>query len=343
MTLLLLFGGRSGEHAVSLRSAAFVLTRLTEMQIKVYTVGVESDGGLWLYRGDGVHLTAEDWPKEREKVSLCYDGKTHLSTEAGEELHFDAVFPLIHGLYGEDGALQGALEIAGIPYIGCGPLSSALCMHKPMAKQLASAAGVPVLPFLCFSSASSDWEKAVESVEKNFPYPVFVKPASGGSSVGAGMAKTGEELRAALSAAALADRGGEAMVEPFVRMRETEVAVLERDGVLFVSEAGEVEPGAPFYDYAAKYLTQTAKTHVPARLPPEVREKARAYAAKVFRAFSCRQMARVDFFADASGKIVFNEVNTLPGFTSISLYPRLLSAGGIDAVKALVESLDRGV
>lgn len=349
MTVLLLFGGRSGEHDVSLRSAAYVLTRLAEMQTSVYAVGVERDGTLWLYRGDGAHLTAADWPRNRERVTLCYDGKARLLSRAGEELAFDAVFPLIHGRYGEDGALQGLLTLAGVPYVGCGILSSALCMYKPMAKRLAAAGGIPVLPWLCFRLAGGEGTEeaglhaALRKTEEAFSYPVFVKPASGGSSVGAASADTREELLAALSRAAAADTAGEAMVEPFVHMREIEVAVLEKDGALLLPDAGEIDPAAPFYDYAAKYLTHRAKAYLPARLPQNLRDEVRSLAAEVFRLFGCRQMARVDFFADESGKIYFNEVNTVPGFTAESLYPRLLSAAGVDAVQALTESLDRGI
>lgn len=343
MRLLLLFGGKSSEHDVSVRSAAWVLSRLTKMQRKVVTVGVGQDGSLWLYTGASP-LACGVWQTGCQRLSLCYTGVEApylVLAQTGERLYFDAVFSLLHGGTGENGALQGMLDILGVPYIGSGVLSSAIGMHKPTAKQLAAAVGIPVLPH-CLVSVDDVLPpllaQTVKRVEQKLPYPVFVKPTEGGSSIGACPADCSEALAGALVRAADV---GDAMVEPMVSLCEVSVALWETEDGLMASEVGQISVAGDFFDYTAKYLTEGEHLLLPARLPSKMREDMACVAKRLFVLFGCRHMARMDFFAGENGEFYFNEVNTLPGFTADSLFPKLLAAAGEDGVRAVLSCLDR--
>ncbi|MCQ2385928.1 MAG: D-alanine--D-alanine ligase [Clostridia bacterium] len=332
-SLLLIFGGRSGEHEVSVRSAAHLYGRLTAHNVYVYPLYVAKNGKLFRYGGS---FTGSGIPEKKElhPVSLIADGeKARLSEPFRKPFYPDAAFPVIHGTYGEDGVLQGLLTALRLPFVGCDTLSSALGMHKGVAKTLCLSKGIPACPFLTASDPSRDAEEA----EKNFSYPLVVKPASSGSSLGVSQAEDRQSLVLALQNALTFSP--EAIIEPFLTAREIEVGVMEKDGKLIVSLPGEVEaPGV--YDYDTKYRLSTAKTLVPAPLSPSRTEEVQSLALNVFRALHCRHYARVDFFLTEEEGFLFNEINTVPGFTSVSLFPAVWRASGVNPEEALLSLYD---
>jgi D-alanine-D-alanine ligase len=330
-----IFGGRSGEHEVSLASAASVIRSLDPGKYEAVPIGITKEGR-WvagspaqkmlpeiLRAGQQVMLSAD--PSVASLVPA--DGASAGAGAAG--LHVDVVFPVLHGSYGEDGTVQGLLELAGLPYVGSGVIGSAVGMDKDMQKRLFLQAGLPVEDFLAI--ARSDWEKArarvLSTVRKKFQFPVFVKPATLGSSVGMTKAHSGAELAAALDLAA--EFGQKILVERNIVGREIEVAVLGNDDPK-ASIPGEIIPHREFYDYMAKYLEEGTRLVIPAKLTKAQIKRFQEYAARAFRCLELRGMARVDFFLEKpSGRIYLNEVNTIPGFTSISMYPKLWEASGI--------------
>lgn len=252
-------------------------------------------------------------------------------------MRVDVVFPVLHGTYGEDGTVQGLLELAGLPYVGSGVTGSATGMDKDIAKRLFKQEGLPVGDFVAV--LRSEWEsapkKVLSALKKKFRFPVFVKPASLGSSVGMTKAHDAKELAKALDFAA--EFGMKLVVEKFIRGREIELAVLGND-VPKASIAGEIIPHREFYDYAAKYLEEGTRLIIPARLTRAQLKVFQNYAVRAFRCLECRGMARVDFFLEKSGRIYINEVNTIPGFTSISMYPKLWEATGV-TYRELIDTL----
>ncbi len=241
----------------------------------------------------------------------------------------DVVFPVLHGENGEDGSMQGLLQIAGIPYVGPHVAASAACMDKTITKLIAGHAGVRQADWMLVTADEFEHSRAqtLAALEAHFSYPVFVKPAGTGSSVGVSKARSGEELAHALEAALKYDR--KVLVEEFIDGQEVEVAVLGNDNP-FASVCGEIDAGADFYDYEAKYISDCADLYIPARISEEASEQVRETAVRVYQAMGCRGLSRVDFFVTREGQeVVFNEINTIPGFTSISMYPKLFEASGI--------------
>jgi D-alanine-D-alanine ligase len=247
----------------------------------------------------------------------------------------DVIFPVLHGTFGEDGTVQGVLELAGIPYVGAGVLGSAVGMDKEVMKRLFHERGLPIVPYLTVwrSGFESDPQGTCTAIEKKFSYPVFVKPANLGSSVGISKAHSREELQAALETASRYDR--KLLVERSIRGREIECAVLGNDDPI-ASLPGEVIPSGEFYDYTAKYLDDTARLIVPAPIRESQVKKVQRLAVEAFRAAECAGMARVDFFLEnKTGRFYLNEINTIPGFTAISMYPRMWEASGIPYTKLI--------
>ena len=241
----------------------------------------------------------------------------------------DVVYPVLHGENGEDGSVQGLMQLAGIPCVGPHVAASAVAMDKTLTKLVADHAGVAQADWQLVRSADmgSRMEKTLDSVEARFRYPVFVKPAGTGSSVGVSKVSGREELRSALLTAGKYD--DKVLVEEFIQGREVEVAVMGNDSPV-ASVCGEIDSGADFYDYEAKYITDTSVAYIPARIPEDVAETVRDTAVKIYKAIGCQGLSRVDFFVTwQENKVVFNEINTLPGFTSISMYPKLFGASGI--------------
>jgi D-alanine-D-alanine ligase len=325
-----LFGGRSGEHEVSLVSAASVIRGLDPDKYEAIPIGITKDGH-WLM-GEGAVKMLPEVLKGGRRVMLTADpteaALVPLDRGAGAQ-RFDVIFPVMHGTFGEDGTIQGLLELSGIPFVGAGVLGSAIGMDKDVSKRLCQEAGIPVVP--CITVHRSRWEKEPDAVraeiEAKFSYPVFVKPATLGSSVGMTKAHKREELGPALDFAC--QYGMKILVEKAVVAREIEVSVLGNHDPQ-ASIPGEIVPHREFYDYAAKYLEEGTKLLIPADLKPAQAKRIQSLAVDAFQTLELSGMARVDFFLEKKGnKLYLNEVNTIPGFTSISMYPKLWEASGI--------------
>lgn len=348
LRIAVLFGGRSAEHEISCLSAQSVIEALDPARYEVIPIGI-TKGGAWrllpsgpaalLAAGGALPSVGED---AGPGVELARDPDAPaLVREDGTRAPVDVVFPVLHGPYGEDGTVQGLLELAGIPYVGAGVLASAVGMDKAVQKELFEQAGLPVVPHAVVHER--EWEEDPEAVEAraaDLGYPLFTKPATLGSSVGVVKVHRPEELRAGLEEAfryarkALVERSAEGA-------RELEVAVLGNDDPV-ASVVGEIRPrGHEFYDYAAKYLDeQGAELLIPAEVPPRVAEEAQRMAVEAFRAIDCAGMARVDLFLLEPDRLLVNEINTIPGFTQISMYPKLWAASGVpypELVDRLVE------
>jgi D-alanine-D-alanine ligase len=341
----LLFGGRSAEHDVSVLSAGNVFRALDPARYDTVPIGITRSGA-WLLCPieGGVFPVAV--PEGGPRVALIPGGAGRLAIlpqrdAAAPDLSrvVDVVFPVLHGPFGEDGTVQGAAEIAGVAYVGSGVLGSAAAMDKDVAKRLMRDGGLPIARFLSFAREDApDFDAVVAQLGR----PVFVKPARLGSSVGISKAGTGQEFTEAIAEAFRHDR--KILVEEYVRGREIECGVLEgEDGSLTASLPGEIVPSNRhgFYTYEAKYLDEEgAAIKVPADLAPEVSDKVRKLSIEAFRALGCEGLARIDFFLREDGKLIVNEVNTLPGFTNISMYPKVMEALGI-SYSELVDRLIR--
>lgn len=359
----ILFGGRSGEHEISLLSAASVLQALDKDKYEVVPIGITKEGR-WvsqshaerLLKGEplpadgGRHLRAGD-PAATPGAAVLAKGESVIvppvpssdslvpfeSERRGTEqgINVDIIFPVLHGTFGEDGTIQGLLELADIPYVGAGVLGSAAGMDKDIMKSLFAAAGLAIVKHVTF--LRSQWQKdpkqVVRKVEKKLKYPLFVKPANLGSSVGISKAHDRKELGPAIETAAAYDR--KIVVEQGVggkkgKARELECSVLGNDEPR-ASIAGEIVPSAEFYDYSAKYLEEGSQLLIPAKITKKQMKHLQEMAIAAFQAVDCSGLARVDFLMDPkSGKIYLNEINTMPGFTSISMYPKLWAASGIE-------------
>ncbi len=344
LRVLLVFGGRSAEHEVSVVSARSVLDALDPERYEVVLVGIDKEGGWHLLSGPpalpGEGLLPAVAAGAGSDVSLDrVPGTRELVSASGDREPIDVVFPLLHGPFGEDGTLQGLLEMAGIPYVGAGVLASAVGMDKAVQKVLFTAAGLPVVPHEVVTER--EWREDPESVTARaeaLGAPLFVKPATLGSSVGITKVKTPADLEPAVEEAfrygrkALIEQGAEGA-------REIECSVLGNDDPV-ASVPGEIIPAAEFYDYQAKYLDESTRLVVPADVPSEVAEEVQRMAVAAFRAIGAAGMARVDFFYREPDELIVNEINTIPGFTAVSMYPRLWEASGV-SYPELVDRLIR--
>jgi D-alanine-D-alanine ligase len=334
----ILFGGRSGEHEVSLASAASVIRALDTEKYEAVPIGISKDGR-WLVGSGAVKMLPEVL-KSGERVSLPPDPTSAalvpLAQGTGHPtVSIDVVFPVLHGTFGEDGTVQGLLELAGLPYVGAGVLASAVGMDKDVQKRLFKEARLPIVPFLAF--ARTEWEKnrteVLAKIKKTFKFPLFVKPATLGSSVGMTRVKSATDLPAAMDTAG--EFGLKIIVERGVNAREIEVSVLGNED-LRASIPGEIVPHREYYDYQAKYLEGGTELVIPAKLTKKQVATFQDYAVRAFRAIDGTGMARCDFFLDRrNGRIYVNELNTIPGFTSISMYPKLWEASGLPYPKLI--------
>jgi len=326
----ILFGGRSGEHEVSLASAASVIRGLDPDKYEALPIGITKEGH-WLI-GAGAQKMLPEVLKGGQRVMMTADPTDAALVKldgSGGGQRIDVVFPVMHGTFGEDGTIQGLLDLAGLPFVGAGVLGSAIGMDKDVAKRLLQVAKIPVVPWI--NVHRHEWESHPQdiqtAIEEKFTYPVFVKPATLGSSVGMTKAHSREELAPALNLAC--EFAMKVLIEQCVVAREIEVSVLGNHDPK-ASVPGEIVPHREFYDYAAKYLEEGTQLLIPANLKPAQVMKIQKYAVDAFRALELSGMARVDFFLEkGGGKIYLNEVNTIPGFTSISMYPKLWEASGI--------------
>jgi D-alanine-D-alanine ligase len=368
----IVFGGRSGEHEVSLRSAASVLAAIDKKKYDVVPIGIAKSGH-WLLAGDAQHMlaggttvTATSVAKTRSAhpsalVPAAHPaGLLHVPAPAAKEqaqaLGVDVLFPVLHGTFGEDGTIQGLFELAGKAYVGSGVLGSAAGMDKDVMKRLFAAAGLPIVEHITLLRGA--WHKAprkaIAEIEASLRYPLFVKPANLGSSVGISKVHDRSELAPAIVLAASYDRkiiieqgvGGKATKnKPAERARELEVAVLGNDDPK-ASVVGEIVPAKEFYDYEAKYESDASLPIIPARLSKAQTKDVREMAIAAFHACDCSGLARVDFLLEPEsrtgkpGRLYLNEINTMPGFTSISMYPKLWEASGLkysDLIDRLIE------
>jgi len=316
-----LFGGRSGEHEVSLASAASVIRGLDPDKYEAVPIGITKEGH-WLI-GAGAQKMLPEVLKGGQRVIMAADptdaALIPLDRSGGGQ-RLDVVFPAMHGTFGEDGTIQGLLDLAGLPFVGAGVLGSAIGMDKDVSKRLLQGAKIPVVPWI--TVYRHDWEANSQGIqadiEARFQYPVFVKPATLGSSVGMTKVHSREELPAGMNLAA--EFAMKILVEQCMVAREIEVSVLGNHDPK-ASIPGEIVPHREFYDYAAKYLEEGTQLLIPAELKPAQVKKFQEYAVAAFRALELGGMARVDFFLEKeTGKIFLNEVNTIPGFTSISMF-----------------------
>jgi len=340
----ILFGGRSGEHEVSLNSAASILTALDPAKYEAVPIGITRQGR-WLVGSNadrllpgvlenGKPVTASVDPTGPKLIPL----NSTLVKAGARGPEIDVIFPVLHGTFGEDGTVQGLLELAGIPYVGAGVLGSAVGMDKDVMKRLFRDAGLPVVPWLMFLRGEwkQDAARVRRAIHNKFRFPLFVKPASLGSSVGISKVHKARELDPALDLAAQYDR--KILVETGVDGREIECSVLGNDRPE-ASVPGEVIPVNEFYDYDAKYVKEGSELIIPARLTPRQTHQVQELAIRAFQAVDCAGMARVDLLLERkTGGLLINEINTIPGFTSISMYPKLWEASGVSYTR-LVDRL----
>jgi D-alanine-D-alanine ligase len=338
-TIGVLYGGRSGEHDVSLCSAASVVSALDKTKYDVVAIGIDRDGR-WYVQDRPEIIADKDFGRilslKKKGVWLVNhfedQSRLHLydMTSRGKKVVVDLVFPVLHGTYGEDGTMQGLLELARVPYVGVDVAGSAIGMDKDVAKRLLAQAGIPVVPWIMVSRA--DWlagpQKILRGALRRLEMPVFVKPLCTGSSVGIKKVKVKKDLASAVDYAFQFDT--RIMIEKGIECREIECAVLGNENPL-ASVLGEILPTHEFYSYEAKYLDpEGAKMSIPARIPARLAAAIRKCAVLGFQALNCNSMARVDFFLDKrTNEFYLNEINTLPGFTSISMYPKLWEATGL--------------
>lgn len=331
----ILFGGMSPEHAVSLRSAESVLNRLDPEKYNIYPIGITRDGRWYHYTGHDYSLLPdgrwEGWEENCPVAISPVRGQGLLCFEEGAvtTVELDVVFPVIHGENGEDGAIQGLMQLAGIPCVGPNVSASAVSMDKSLTKLVVDHIGQrqAAWELVHREDLYRRMEAVLAHLQERFSFPMFVKPTGTGSSVGVSKACDGLSLRTALLSAAEYDE--KILVEEYIRGKEVEVAVMGNDSPI-ASICGEIDAGAEFYDYDAKYITDTSVAYIPARIEEDVAEQVRDIAVKIYSALGCRGLSRVDFFVTEDGQPVFNEINTIPGFTSISMYPKLFEASGVE-------------
>jgi D-alanine-D-alanine ligase len=342
--IAILYGGKSGEHEVSCVSAKSVVNNIDKNKYDVTLIGITKTGTWFLQNDiDTEHVSALEIKTiaEQQIVIIPGEGKNSFMLNDGTALAVDVVFPVLHGTYGEDGAVQGLLEMADIPYVGCDVLGSSINMDKDIAKILWRSAGIPVVPHVLIRSI--DWGKTdkklqlIEQAERDFRYPLFVKPSRAGSSVGAGVANDRIELETRIKDALAWDN--KVLIEPFIPAREIECSVTG-NGKIEAYTPGEIVPTHEFYDYDAKYTDPDgAKLLIPANLDENELRKIRELAIRAAKATEISGLSRIDFFVHKdSGEIFLNEANTLPGFTTISMFPKMCEASGL-AYSALLDHL----
>ena len=328
--LCVIFGGASSEHEVSLLSAASVLRNIDSEKYEVHKIAISKDGGWYYYDGDADGLSElndpENWNFERCAILPDRERKEIIRFAESEIITYDidVVFPVLHGKNGEDGTIQGLFELAGIPYVGTGVIGSAVCMDKCMAKAMFARAGIPQADWVEIKTG----EDKVEEIEEKLGYPCFVKPANAGSSVGITKAHNREELIEGIKLAFEHDY--KLLVEEMMTGTEVECSVIGDLDPEAAPMLGEIAPAAEFYDYDAKYNNAASVLTIPAKLDADVVKKVRENAVKAYKACECRGLSRVDFFVNKeTGEFYLNEINTLPGFTSISMYAKMWEASGV--------------
>lgn len=345
-TAAVIFGGQSSEHVVSCMSAANVIDRINKDKYNLVLIGITQEGH-WV-KADSVDQIRDDsWRESPTSAAILPDAvkKCAVFVKDGktEEVKLDVVFPVLHGLYGEDGTIQGLLELAKIPYVGCGVLASAVSMDKLYTKIIVDGLGIRQAAYVpVMREQLADMDRTVSRIESRFSYPVFIKPSNAGSSKGVSKAENRAELEAGLKEAAHHDR--KLLVEEMITGREVECAVFGGGSEeIKASGVGEILAAADFYDFDAKYYNAESKTVTDPELPGDAAEQIPRAAAAIFKAVDGYGLSRVDFFVKADGEVVFNEINTMPGFTAISMYPMLWEARGIGKEQLVDMLLEHGL
>ncbi len=329
--IVVIFGGQSPEHEVSLNSASMIISNMNEEKYYIIPIGITKEGQWLIYDGPVEHIKTGEWKKYGTPAIISPDAtqKSILKIigDKIKKIPVDVIFPVLHGKWGEDGTIQGLFEMAQIPYVGDGVLSSCVSMDKIFTKMIAKSVNIEQAKYLWFYTYELEHcENILNQIEKELQYPCFIKPANTGSSVGITKAHNREELKKALYYAAKFDT--KVIAEEFIDGREIECSVLGNENPI-ASGVGEIFSAAEFYDYDAKYNNAESKTVVPAELDKEITDKIRKIAIKIFKAVEGTGLARVDFLIQKNtNRIIFNELNTMPGFTSISMYPMLWEAEG---------------
>ena len=342
LNVALIFGGKSGEHEVSLMSASSVYKYIDKDKYNVMTIGITKEGR-WLYcEGNEENIKNGEWvnlAKKNVEINLvpCGNKEVGILFEDGKVEKIDILFPVLHGPYGEDGTIQGLFEISQIPYIGCGVLASSVGMDKLICKKVFTEIGLPQVNYTDTNKWQfiNDSEGELNKIESKLNYPIFVKPANLGSSVGISKATNRKELLEGINEALRYD--SRIVLEQGIDAREIEVAVLGNNEVK-ASIAGEIKPAKDFYDYNDKYLDGASTYDIPAKISEEDMNYIREKAIQAFKGIDGKGLSRVDFFKDKnSGEIFINEINTLPGFTNISMYPKMWEATGLEYTKLIDE------
>ena len=342
--IAVIFGGKSSEHESSRISASYVISQIPEEKYEVITIGITKKGKWLLYSGDTAAIADGSWENDPSNKTAFISpdssigGLTVITAGGCQIIKLDVIFPVLHGKNGEDGTIQGLFELSRIPYVGCGVLASSVCMDKVATNIMFDYLGIDQAKFTWFyaSDYKKSPEKCIAKVEKALPsYPVFVKPANAGSSVGVSKANSREELIKAVEIAIKED--SKILIEENIVGKEVECAVLGNNEPV-ASIPGQIAPTAEFYDYDAKYNDATSKLYIPAKISDDLIYKVRVTALKAYRAIGCTGLSRIDFFVTDDGRVLLNEINTLPGFTSISMYPKLMAACDIEG-SSLIEKL----
>ena len=339
-----LFGGRSAEHEVSLQSAKNVIDSLDNNKYEVIPIGINKVGK-WLLNEKSNYLLNIDNPKliklnkSNDEVSLVVQSSGVLRNVNEMKSHgkLDVIFPVLHGPYGEDGSIQGLLKLTGIPYVGASVLGSAVSMDKDVMKRLFKEAGIPIGKFVVIKLGE---KISFKEISKKLGLPMFIKPANMGSSVGIYKVKNEKEFMVGIKDAFQYDM--KVIVEEFIDGREIECSVLGNESPR-ASIPGEIIPNAEFYSYDSKYIDDKSVCEIPAKLPKDIIKEIQKIAVKVFKTLNCEGMGRVDFFVKKNGEIIVNEINTIPGFTAISMYPKLWEASGLPLAKLLDELINLAI
>lgn len=328
-----IFGGMSNEHDISLLSASNVISNLDTDKYEIIKIGITKKGRWFFYPGDTAGIKEDRWESDPDCVPAAilpdplYRGIMKIEDNRMTMVKIDVVFPVLHGKYGEDGTIQGLLDMSGIPYVGCGCFASAACMDKEYAHNVLGFNGINMARYRTVRQCDLNrLDDLCEDIAAELGYPLFVKPACSGSSVGVNKAESFEDLKNAIKLAFTHDK--KVIVEEYIKGRELECAVLGTDNP-FASDVGEIISCNDFYDYDAKYILGTSGLNIPADIPKEASREIRETAVKAFKALGCFGLSRVDFFLADNGKVYLNELNTMPGFTSISMYPKLMEKLGI--------------
>lgn len=332
ITLAVIFGGASSEHDISCLSAKGIITNIDYNKYNLVLIGITKDGRWYIFNDNPELLINDMWLSSPSLIPayISPDANIHgIVTAAGDIIRLDAAFPVLHGKNGEDGTVQGLLQLARIPFVGCDCVSSAVCMDKAVANAVADAVGIEQAKWCAYTKYEYETNPhaCIDAAVEKLGLPIFVKPAKAGSSVGISKARSKEELAAAMTLALREDK--KAVLEEFIDGYEVECAVLGNEEPI-AAEVGQIIAAAEFYDFDSKYNNPSSVLRIPADIPPEKREEVRRLAVNAYKAMGCEGFSRVDFFVTKDGgRVLLNEINTIPGQTPISMYPKLFEAVGV--------------